>query len=397
MHIAILDPAAGISGDMTLGALLSLGVPPAWLEGLPARLGLSGVGVTMRDVVRSGVACKQVEFTIPDRPHGRHVGELVRLVEQAPVSNWVKERAVRAFRLIGEAEGRVHGVAPERVHLHEVGAVDAILDIVGAIEGFEQLGVEVIYTLPLAVGNGWVDAAHGRLPVPAPATAILLESLELASAGGGGPVEGEATTPTGAALVRVLAAGPPPQQWRLIKSGWGAGQRNPARYPNALRILVAEQAAEAGRVVVLASDLDDMSPEYVEPLRQALVAEGALDVQTWPVQMKKGRSGFRVEVVAPEGLAERVTAALFRHSTTAGVRRWVAERATLARRQVTVQLTPEIAVRVKVLEQPDATGVRVKPEYDDVLAAARALGRPPLEVARVAERDAEALVAKSKE
>ena len=396
MRIAILDPAAGISGDMTLGALLALGVPQTWLEGLPARLGLTGVGVAVRDVVRSGVACKQVEFTIPDQPPGggRHVGELVRLVEKAPVSEWVKERAVRAFRLIGEAEGRVHGVAPERVHLHEVGAVDAILDIVGAIEGFERLGVEAIYTLPVAVGNGWVDAAHGRLPVPAPATALLLEGLEVAT---GGPVEGEATTPTGAALVRVLAAGPPPRQWRLVKGGWGAGQRDPSHYPNALRILVAEQAAEAGRVVLLASDLDDMSPEYVEPLRQALVAEGALDVQTWPVQMKKGRSGFRVEVMAPEGLAERVTAALFRHSTTAGVRRWVAERATLARRQVTVQITPEVAVRVKVLEQPDAAGVRVKPEYDDVLAAARALGRPPLEVARVAERDAEALVAKSKE
>lgn len=394
MRIAILDPAAGISGDMTLGALLALGVPQQWLEGLPARLGLPGVRVAVRDAVRGGVGCKQIEFTIPEQPHGRHVGELVRLVERAPVSAWVKERAVGAFRLIGEAEGRVHGVAPDRVHLHEVGAVDAVLDIVGAIEGFEQLGVEAVYTLPLAVGSGWIEAAHGRLPVPAPATAILLEGLELAS---GGPVEGEATTPTGAALVRVLAAGSPPRQWRMVKSGWGAGQRNPAHYPNALRILVAEQAAEAGRVVLLASDLDDMSPEYVEPLRQALVAEGALDVQTWPVQMKKGRSGFRVEVVAPEGLAERVTAALFRHSTTAGVRRWVAERATLARRQVTVQLTPEVAVRVKVLEQPDATGVRVKPEYDDVLAAARALGRPPLEVARVAERDAEALVAKSKE
>jgi len=183
----------------------------------------------------------------------------------------------------------------------------------------------------------------------------------------------------------------------MVKGGWGAGQRNPKHYPNALRILLAEQAAEAGRVVLLATDVDDMSPEYVEPLRQALVAAGALDVQTWPVQMKKGRSGFRVEVVAPEELAEPVTAALFRHSTTAGVRRWVAERATLARRQVTVQLTPEVTVRVKVLEQPDAEGVRVKPEYDDVLAAARALGRPPLEVARVAQRDAEALVAKSKE
>jgi uncharacterized protein (DUF111 family) len=182
-----------------------------------------------------------------------------------------------------------------------------------------------------------------------------------------------------------------------VRSGWGAGQRNPKRYPNALRILVAEQAAEAGRVTLLATDLDDMSPEYVEPLRQALVAAGALDVQTWPVQMKKGRSGFRVEVVAPEELADGVTAALFRHSTTAGIRRWGAERSTLARRQVTVELAPTVSVRVKVLEQPDADGVRVKPEYDDVLAAARALGRPPLEVARLVQRDAEALVAKSKE
>src|SRR2546429_200657 len=394
MRIAILDPAAGISGDMTLGALLSLGVPSAWLEGLPGRLGLAGVGVAVRDVVRCGVGCKQVEFTIPEQPHGRHVGELVRLVERAPVSQWVRERAVQAFRLVGEAEGRVHGVAPEKVHLHEVGAVDAVLDIVGAIEGFEQLGVEAVYTWPVAVGRGWVDAAHGKLPVPAPATAILLEGLELAA---GGPVEGEATTPTGAALVRVLAAGAPPERWRLVKSGWGAGQRNPGDYPNALRVLIAEQAAEVGRVTLVATDQDDMSPEYVEPLRQALVAAGALDVQTWPVQMKKGRSGFRVEVVAPEECAEAVTAALFRHSTTAGIRRWVAERATLARRHVTVRLSPEVTVRVKVLEQPDAEGVRVKPEYDDVLAAARVLGRPPLEVARGAQRDAQALVAKSEE
>lgn len=398
MRIAILDPAAGISGDMTLGALLSLGVSQDWLEALPGRLGLSGVSVAVRNVVRCGVDCRQVEFAIPEQAHGRHVGELVRLVEDAPVSPWVRERAVRAFRLIGEAEGRVHGVAPEQVHLHEVGAVDAVLDIVGAIEGFERLGVggegDAIYSWPVAVGRGWVESAHGRLPVPSPATAILLEGLDITS---GGPVEGEATTPTGAALVRVLGRGHPPGQWRLVKSGWGAGQRNPTRYPNALRILVAEQAAEAGRVTLIATDLDDMSPEYVEPLRQALLAAGALDVQTWPVQMKKGRPGFRLEIVTPEELAEPVTAALFRHSTTAGVRRWTAERATLARRHVTVQLTPDVAVRVKVLEQPDAEGVRVKPEYDDVVAAARALGRPPLEVARVAQRDAEALVAKSKE
>ena len=391
MRIAILDPAAGISGDMTLGALLSLGLPVSWLEELPERLGLGDVRVTVRDVRRSGITCKQVEFGIPEQPHGRHVGELVRLVERAPVSDWVKERAVRAFRLVGEAEGRVHGVAPEKVHLHEVGAVDAVLDIVGGIEGFERLGVESVYHLPVAVGQGWVEAAHGRLPVPAPATAILLEGLEIA--GGAGPVEGEATTPTGAALLRVLSAGAPPDRWRMVGSGWGAGQRDPKHYPNALRILIAEVAMEAGRVVLLATDVDDMSPEYVEPLRQALVQAGALDVQTWPVQMKKGRQGFRVEVMAPEGLAEAVTAELFRHSTTAGVRRWIAERATLPRHQLTVRLDG-VAVRVKVL---DGGQPRVKPEYDDVLAAAQALGRPPLEVARAVERDAEALIAKSKE
>src|SRR5438477_2330914 len=252
MRIAIFDPSAGVSGDMTLGALLSLGVPASWLEQLPARLGLAGVGVTIRDTRRCGVAAKQVEFSIPPQPHGRHVGELVRLVERCPVSDWVKQRALRAFRLIGEAEGQVHGVAPEKVHLHEVGAVDAVLDVVGAIEGFERLGVDAIYTWPVAVGRGWIEAAHGALPVPAPATAILLEGLELAA---GGPVEGEATTPTGAALVRVLAAGAPPERWRLVKSGWGAGQRNPGHYPNALRVLIAEQAAEVGRVTLVATDL----------------------------------------------------------------------------------------------------------------------------------------------
>jgi len=390
MRIAIFDPVAGISGDMTLGALLSLGLPISWLEELPHRLGVRDVRVAVRDVRRSGVTCKKVDFEIPEQPHGRHVGELVQLVERAPISEWVKTRAIRAFRLVGEAEGQVHGVAPEKVHLHEVGAVDAVLDIVGAIEGIERLGVESVYNLPVAVGQGWVEAAHGRLPVPAPATAILLEGLEVRASG---PVEGEATTPTGAALLRVLSAGAPPERWRMMGSGWGAGERDPKHYPNALRILVAEAASEAGRVVLLATDVDDMSPEYVDPLRQALVSAGALDVQTWPVQMKKGRQGFRVEVMAPEALADAVTAELFRHSTTAGVRRWFAERATLPRHQLTVQLDG-VAVRVKVL---DGGNVRVKPEYDDVLAAAKALGRPPIDVARAVERDAEALIAKAKE
>jgi len=394
MSIAIIDPSAGISGDMTLGALLSLGVPVSWLEQLPPRLGFAGVGVAVRNVQRGAVGCNQVAFTIPEQPHGRHVADLVALVERAPVSAWVKDRAVEAFRLIGAAEGKVHGVPAERVHLHEVGAVDAVLDIVGAIEGFELLGVEAVYHRPVALGSGWIEAAHGRLPVPAPATALLLEGFEVST---GGPVAGEATTPTGAALLRVLSAGPPPSRWRLLASGWGAGSRDPQHYPNALRILVAEPAAEAGQVVVLATDVDDLSPEYVEPLRQAVLAAGALDVQTWPVQMKKGRTGFRCEIVAEEAMVENVTAALFRHSTTAGVRRTRMERVTLPRRQVTVRLGQKVQVRVKVLETPAGAPPRVKPEYDDVLAAAQALGQAPLEVARAAQRSAEALIANVKE
>src|SRR5207245_6654694 len=203
MRIAILDPAAGISGDMTRGALIALGVPQNWLEALAGRLGFEGVAVTVRNAVRCGVGCKQVEFTIPERAHGRHVGELVRVVERAPVSDWVKERAVRAFQLVGDAEGRVQGVGPEKVHLDEVGAVDAVLDIVGAIEGFEQLDVEAVYAWPVAVGNGWVEAEHGRLPVPATATAILLEGVEMET---GGQEAGEATTPLVADVMRVLDA-----------------------------------------------------------------------------------------------------------------------------------------------------------------------------------------------
>src|SRR3989454_3312728 len=225
MRIAILDPAAGISGDMTLGALLSLGLPVSWLEELPGRLGVGDIRVTVRDVRRSGITCKQIDFAIPEQPHGRRVGELVRLVEGCPLSDWVKQRAVRAFRLIGEAEGRVHGVAPEKVHLHEVGAVDAVLDVVGAIEGFERLGVEAIYNLPVAVGSGWVEAAHGRLAVPAPATALLLEGLEIAT---GGPGAGEATTPTRAALVRGLSAGGAPAPGGRGAGGRGGGAGGPA-------------------------------------------------------------------------------------------------------------------------------------------------------------------------
>jgi uncharacterized protein (TIGR00299 family) protein len=404
-RFAILDPVAGISGDMLLGALLAAGAEPDWLRALPARLGFPGVQVDIGTVDRCGVIATKVDIRLPDgaqetpspiveehdhhHHHGqgqhshddgphRHIGELIELIERADLSAPVREQAVRAFRLLGEAEGRTHGLSAEEVPLHEVGAVDALIDVVGTIEGFEQLGISRIYNRPVALGNGWVRAAHGVMPVPAPATSILIEGLDV---GPNGPVVGEATTPTGAALLRVLSSGPPPARWRALNAGaWGAGGRNPKTYPNALRLILASAAFEAGEVVLLSTDLDDMSPEYLTPLRDALFAAGALDVQVWATQMKKGRTGFRIEVTTSPAEADKVAAAFFRHSTTSGIRRQVAERVTLARREVEVTSADGTAVRVKVLEGPD--GPRVKPEYEDVAAVARRTGRPAYEVAR---------------
>jgi pyridinium-3,5-bisthiocarboxylic acid mononucleotide nickel chelatase len=423
-RFAIIDPAAGISGDMLLGALLDAGASPAWLTGLPARLGFPGVRMQISRAIRSGITGTKVTVSMPDgavegpsrefdsqhqpsahappppphdhgaghHSHGaagghRHLADLLTVVERAPLSARVKEMAGRAFRLLCEAEGVVHGVPAEQVALHEVGAVDAIVDLVGGIEGFEQLGIERVHVRPVALGAGWVHAAHGIIPVPAPVTTRLLEGLEI---GPNGPVTGEATTPTGAVLLRVLSAGPPPARWRLVATGWGAGERDPAHYPNALRLLLAEPAAEAGQVVTLSTDLDDLSPEYMEPLRDALHQAGALDVQVWPTHMKKGRPGFRVEAQVGTEAADRVVEAFFLHSTTAGVRRTTEERVTLPRRQVEVETTGGHRIRVKVLETP--AGARLKPEYDDVSAVARRTGRPALDVAREAEARARVLV-----
>lgn len=388
---AIVDPFAGASGDMLLGAVLDAGAPAEWLQGLPGRLGLPDVTVNLDRVDRCGVRCAKVTVMLPggrsepagDAPHHHHdhhgphhrVGDLIRRIEAAPLSAWVRERAVSAFRLLGDAEGRVHGLAAEDVPLHEVGAWDALVDVVGTIEGLERLGVDTVHVRPLALGDGWVHAAHGHLPVPAPATALLVEGLEVRP---NGPVRGEATTPTGAALLRVLDTGPPPGRWRALRSGWGAGSRDPEGYPNALRLMLATRAAEAAQVSVLATDLDDMSPEYLEPLREALMQAGAVDVQIWSTQMKKGRVGFRLEAVVPSGLEGRVAEACFAHSTTAGVRWAPADRVTLPRTETEVAVTGG-RVRVKVLETPD--GIRFKPEYDDVTRVAQETGRPALEVA----------------
>jgi uncharacterized protein (TIGR00299 family) protein len=372
MPIAILDPFSGISGDMTLGALLDCGLDPEWLRGLPARLGLDGVRVDIRDVRRGGLACKKVDFEIPPQPHGRHVRAIRAIVAASGAPDVARARADAAFMAIATIEGRMHGVSPESVHLHEVGAVDAILDVVGAVWGFELLGVTEVYCGPLSVGDGTVEAAHGTLPVPAPATLALLEGQIIRP---GPPGAGELVTPTGAALVHVLSSGQPPRAYRPVRSGFGAGTKDFAGRANALRLILAEPVAQDGRqvLVTLTADLDDMSGEYVANVADALRTAGALDVVLVPTIMKKGRPGVRVEVLAAPALADQLESMLLADSTTLGVRRTTTERRALPRTERTVEVLG-YAIRVKVAVQPDGTE-RAKPEFDDVRRVAEATQR----------------------
>ena len=387
MPIAILHPFSGISGDMTLGALVSVGLDPEWLRALPARLGLDGVTVDIRRVPRAGIACTKVDFAIPPQPHGRHLKHIREILGRSDAPAEVKERADAAFTLITEQEAAVHGTTPERVHLHEVGAVDAILDIVGSIWGFQLLGISSVYCGAITTGDGVVTAAHGTMPVPAPATMKLLEGHVIRP----GPVgAGELVTPTGAALVRVLSRGPEPSAYVPIRSGFGAGTKEFPDRANALRIVLAEPALSGDgleELHVLSCEVDDMTAEYLAGAADRLREAGARDVHLLPVIMKKGRAGTRVEVLSAADRADALEALLLSETTTIGVRRSVVRRRALARDvgHVTV-LGQRIAVKIVML--PDGRR-RGKPEYDDVQRAALATGRTAHDIFWLASLEAE--------
>lgn len=388
MAIGILDPFSGISGDMTLGALVEVGLDADWLRALPSRLQLEGIGVRVDRVRRAGIACTKVDFDIPPQPHGRGLREIQELVERAGVPAGVRDRAHRAFAAIATVEGSIHGVEPERVHLHEVGAVDAILDVVGAVWGFELLGIDRVYSTPIALGDGTVKAAHGVLPVPAPATLRLLEGHAVRPGPEG---SGELVTPTGAALVRVLSSGPPPMQYVPLRSGFGAGTKEFKGRANALRLIVGEDVGSDGlmveTLVQLATDVDDLPGEYVAGVTDALRASGALDVVLVPTTMKKGRPGIRIEVLCAMANADALESVLFAQSGSLGVRRTMVERRALPREMRTTKVMGH-AVRVKVATLPGGRR-QAKPEYDDVVAVAEATGLAPREVSRLAALAAE--------
>ena len=388
MTILYIDAFSGISGDMFLGALVDAGLAEADLRAALEELPIGGYELLVRKENRGGLAATRVEVKLDpkaEQPH-RHLKDIEEIINQCGVRSaecGVKDKAKAVFRRLAEAEARVHGTTAEKVHFHEVGAVDAIVDIFGVCAGLEMLGVERVVASPLPMGSGSVDAAHGRLPVPVPAVVELMKGIPIRLRQGyGGQAracdeEGELTTPTGAALAVTLAEafGPmPPMTVETV--GYGAGSREGNRVPNVLRVLVGRavgqtDAAEADTVWLLEANVDDASGETLGAATQALFEAGAMDVWLTAATMKKGRPGVVLACLAAEGLVAAVEEAIFRETPTFGVRRSAVERTKLAREHATVQ-TAFGPVRVKVGRRGGRV-VTASPEYEDCrrLAAER--------------------------
>jgi pyridinium-3,5-bisthiocarboxylic acid mononucleotide nickel chelatase len=368
-RIAYLDASSGISGDMFLAAMLDAGLDQKRLLAELAKIPAGPYEFRATRVMRSGLAGHHIEFIIPEEQPHRHLSHIEKMLSEGALTAWVKERAIAVFRKLAEAEGKLHAKPPESVHFHEVGAVDAILDIAGACAGIEMLGVTELYCSPLNVGSGHVQAAHGTLPVPAPATAELLKGLPVYSSG----VEGELVTPTGAAIVSTLARafGPMPPM-NVERIGYGAGKKDFPGHPNMARLFVGETAAAMPRaahedtvttISVIEANVDDMNPEVYGYLVDRALQAGALDITCSAVQMKKNRPGLEIAILCPREREDALASLLFSETTTIGVRITQARRTVLDREIEQVE-TAYGAVRVKVARR-DGRLLNTAPEYED--------------------------------
>ncbi len=435
MKIAYFDCFAGISGDMLVGALLDLGLDKTVLERELRKLPLEGYRLEVFKVDKRGIQATKFQVILTDsngehladaefqevaqptetaaHPHHQHpsgnahshrsLAEILSLINASSLSAGVKSTATHIFTRLGQAEAHVHGVSLDEVHFHEVGGVDAIVDIVGAAIGLEQLGIERVYASALHLGSGFVRAAHGLLPVPAPATAQLVAGVPVYA----GEVKGELVTPTGAAIITTIAHGFGPLPSLVIEaSGYGAGTRD-REFPNVLRGYLGHEAAvptpstPAGRQVrdpfpeqhigpqvaagyhegpatVIEANIDDMNPQLFEYLLERLLLAGALDVSLIPVQMKKSRPGTILHVLAHPTSVDELLAIIFTESTTIGARTYEVTKRMLQRETQTVE-TPFGPVRVKVARLGNRV-VNVAPEYEDCRELARRHGLPLKEV-----------------
>lgn len=389
MRQAYLDGSSGISGDMFLGALLDAGFDAHRLLEELKKLPLGFYKLKRTRALRGGIVGTRFEVeTAGEQPH-RKLTDIEGMIESAGLSAGVKERALKIFRRLAEAEGKLHGKPASDIHFHEVGAVDAIIDIVGACVGLEALEISELICSPLNVGGGRVEAAHGSLPVPAPATGELLQGIPIYSSG----VEGELVTPTGAAIVSTLAAsyGPFPS-FKIERIGYGAGGKEYPKHPNVARLFIGEKLdavkAEAGKlgdelVSLIEANVDDMSPQLYGYLVDQALAAGALDVTCSSVQMKKNRPGLQITVLATPEKADALAQLLFEQTTTIGLRIYEARRKVLEREQVEVE-TPYGKVRVKVAKR-DGKFLNAAPEYEDCQKLAAEKSVPLKEVMLAAQ------------
>ncbi len=355
MKIAYLDCLSGISGDMTLGALIDAGIDPATIQAGIDSLGLPSCQLVVEETTRHGFRAVNVQVKHDEQHSHRHLHHITELIDNRDLTASKKELATQIFQHLAEAEARVHNSSIEKVHFHEVGAVDSIADVVGSAIGWDLLNVDKVICSPIPTGHGFITIAHGKVSLPAPATAELLKGIPLAESS----VKAELTTPTGAAIAVTVAErfGPLPAM-KVQTIGYGAGDRDLDEQPNVLRLLVGEiadspqsETSTEDQVWVLETNLDDISGEVIGHCSELLLAAGALDVYSTAIQMKKNRPGTKLTVLCAETDVAPLEQILFRETATLGIRRWPADRHKLVRSVHHVQTTwGPLAGKLAVLE-----------------------------------------------
>ena len=374
MKTLYFDCFAGASGDMILGAMVAAGVGPRVLNEQLALLGVRGYSVEFENVDRSGISCTYAQVkTDPENAH-RHLSDILKIIYESRLNDRVKERAAKIFSLLAEAEAHVHNLPLEQIHFHEVGALDAIIDVVGAAICFDLLGVERFVCSPLHVGSGTIEMAHGRFPVPPPAVTELLKGKPIYAT----EIKGELVTPTGAAIIASVCDeyGSMPLM-QLEQSGYGAGSRSYEKFPNALRVLIGQevvggdlnpQNSKLETLWMMETNLDDVSPQILGHVMDRAFELGALDCYFTPVQMKKNRPGVLLSVLCRVEQKEALNTMIFSETTTLGIRSYEVERKSLERQSVRVE-TPYGPIDVKVARM-NGHVVNEMPEYDQCRAAA---------------------------
>lgn len=376
MKIAYFDCVAGASGDMILGALVDAGVPLETLQERLAALHLEEFDLKTEKVVKNGFSATKVTVITNDRVadnsehhhhhHGRHLSDIEAIIRQSGLAKHIQENAINMFQRLATAEAGIHNAPVENVHLHEVGGIDTIVDIVGALVGLEELDVKHVYASPLPLGRGFIHGAHGQIPLPAPATLALLRGVPVQ----GSEIDMELVTPTGAVILSTLAAGfGTIPAMKLNAIGYGAGGRD-LSIPNIIRLLLGEQdTTTIESLVLLETNIDDNTPEVFGYVMEKLLEAGALDVFFTPIQMKKNRPATLLSVLCRPAESNALKEILFYETSTLGVRRQMVERHCLERFTETSQ-TPYGPIQIKTVRLPDGT-TKSAPEYEDCRQAAK--------------------------